>query len=347
MGRLTRNQSKNSPSKSEFIQVLEKYLREAVWTNQELMNEIQLGETQFYRWSRGDSVPRKAIINRIAVSLARRLDQTHQKLPHNAFPGSDEIDGILNELLEAAGYRAAVKGKGVDYSWHEIAKNQTWTLGYTDVPTWSQIPDNPGSTPTGLAIEYAEQIGRLLGITTTWEYLTWQEMPLAIRERRVHGIAPFFLALPERFFDYRFSKPCSEEPYSLSAVIVPEQVNNKSVSLEDLPNRRVQLVHVRGEIGSWAVNILGDSYQNQEFEDRRKAISYLLTTAKRENDVIPVFLSENFTCQYLSNENQLQVIKIDRLENIKTAPAFAFHPDEEKLTTAANSAINIVPKIQF
>ncbi|NJR74831.1 MAG: hypothetical protein HC773_16690, partial [Scytonema sp. CRU_2_7] len=105
MKRTTRNQSKNNPLKSEFVQVVEKYLREAGWTNQELMNEIQIGETQLYRWARGDSVPRKAIVNRIAASLARQIDRTRQKLPHNPFPGSDEIDGIVNELLEAAGYR--------------------------------------------------------------------------------------------------------------------------------------------------------------------------------------------------------------------------------------------------
>ncbi|GAA6616561.1 substrate-binding periplasmic protein [Scytonema sp. NUACC26] len=342
----TRNPSKSTPSKSEFVQVVEKYLQEVGWTNQELMNEIQIGETQFYRWARGESVPRKAIVNRIAVSLARRLDRTRQKLPHDPFPASDEIDGIVNELLEAAGYRAAVKGKGADCSWHEIAKNRSWTLGYTEVPTLSQIPDKPGSSPTGLAIQYAEQIGRLLGVNTIWEYLTWQEMPLAIRERRVHGIAPFFLALPERFFDYRFSEACTEESYSLSAVIVSQQGNNFAV-LEDLPNKRVELVHVRGEIGSWAAAVLSDSYQHQEFEDRKKAISHLLATAGRANDVIPIFLSDSLTCQCISKENNLQVIKIERLKNVKTAPAFAFHPDEEKLTTAINSAIGILPKIHI
>jgi hypothetical protein len=337
--------STRNPSKSEFIQVVEKYLQEIGWTNQELMNDIQIGETQFYRWARGESVPRKAIVNRIAVSLARRLDRSRQKLPHDPFPASDEIDGIVNELLEAAGYRAVVKGKGVDYSWHEIAKNHSWTIGYTEVPALSQIPDKPGSSPTGLAIQYAEQIGRLLGVNTIWEYLTWQEMPLAIRERRVHGIAPFFLALPERFFDYRFSEACTEETYSISAVIVPQQGNDFAV-LEDLPNKRVQLLHVRGEIGSWAANVLSD-YQHQEFEDRKKAISHLLATAGRTNDVIPVFLSDSLTCKYISQENNLQVIKIERLRNMKTAPAFAFHPDEEKLTNAVNSAISILSKIRI
>nr|WP_243147066.1 transporter substrate-binding domain-containing protein [Scytonema sp. UIC 10036] len=311
------------------------------------MNEIQIGETQFYRWARGDSVPRKAIVNRIAVSLARRLDQTRQKLPYDPFPASDEIDGIVNELLEAAGYRAAVKGKGVDYSWHEIAKNQSWILGYTDVPTWS-ISGKSDSPPTGLAIKYAEQIGRLLGVNTIWEYLTWQAIPLAIRERRVHGIAPFFLAWPERFFDYRFSEQCSEDSYGFSAVIAPEQ-SKKSISLEDLPNRRVELVYVRGEIGDWAATMLRDSYQKKkEFEDRKRAINYLLTTAKtEEKKVIPVFLSEDVTCEHISKENELQVINIERLENIKIDPAFAFHPDEEKLAVAVNSAIKIIPKIQW
>nr|WP_243147065.1 transporter substrate-binding domain-containing protein [Scytonema sp. UIC 10036] len=311
------------------------------------MNEIQIGETQFYRWARGDSVPRKAIVNRIAVSLAHRLDLTRQKLPHDPFPASDEIDEIVNELLEAAGYSSAVKGKGADYSWHEIAKNHSWTLGYTDVPTWSQISDKPGSSPTGLAIKYAEQIGRLLGVNTIWEYLTWQEMPLAIRERRVHGIAPFFLRIPERLFDYRFSQPCSEEAYSLSAVMVPNQ-DNTSTSLEDLPKRRVQLIHVRGDIGSWAVKILSDSYdQRKEFEDGRKAISYLLAMSGSNNDITPVFVSDSVTCQYISNENKLQAIEIKSLNNVKISPAFAFHLDEERLTVAVNSAIKIVPKFQI
>jgi transcriptional regulator with XRE-family HTH domain len=114
MPRPKRTHSEDTPSQSAFVQAVESYLVKANWTKQQFMAEIQVGEAQYYRWARGENVPTKAIVNRVAVFLARRLDEIRRDLPHNPFPVSDTIDGLLNELLEAAGYSASIRGT----NWH-------------------------------------------------------------------------------------------------------------------------------------------------------------------------------------------------------------------------------------
>lgn len=342
MTRSKSNRSKDSSPRSEFVEVVEKYLTEAEWTKQQLMAAIKVGETQFYRWARGENVPTKAIVNRIAAVLARQIDEIHREIPSNPFPASDIIDGLLNELLEAAGYKASIKGKGADYSWYQIAQQKTWTLGYTRIPRWSEFPSTGSLKPSGLAIEYAERIARLLGISTNWKYLDFDEMPLAIQERQVDGIAPFMLVFPKRFFSFRFSQRCSTDTFNLSALISPSRAGN-AACLEDLPSKNVKLLYLKGELADWGVSVLGDSYQKQSFEDDKEAISYLLANSENE-DIISVFLVDSVTAYFLARENNLKDLKIETI-NLETYSAFVFHPDEDKLITAVNYAIQLTPKI--
>ncbi len=333
------NQTQEIESSSRFAQVVEQYIQQAKWTNQELMNAIKVGETQFYRWKRSESTPRKAIVNRIAVALADRINHIEKQEPHDLFPGSDQIDGILNELLQAAGYSASVTGKGKDSNWDKIAKNKAWTLGYTKTPI-SDIPDKAGAKPRGIAIEYAEKIGRMLGLHTEWKYLSWDKMSSAIREREIDAIAPLMIVLPGRFFDYRFSEPCSMERLSLSAIISA----SKSVNyFEELPINEVELIYVKGEIGEWGVDVLDKIDQAIACQDNQEAITKLISSSQK----IGVFLSDNITCQQIAAQKQLHQIKFQQIKNIKTYLAFAFHPDEPQLITAVNSAIKLIEQFAF
>jgi transcriptional regulator with XRE-family HTH domain len=349
MPRPKRAHSEDTAFQSAFVQAIEGYLVKANWTKQQFMAEIQVGEAQYYRWARGENVPTKAIVNRVAVFLARRLDEVKRDLPHNPFPVSDTIDGLLNELLEAAGYSASLRGKGIDSSWQEIANNRSWKLGYTSVdPKWAEPPERYGEKPTGRAIGCAERIGDLLGISTEWQYLTWQEMPLAIAERKVHGIAPFMLASPGRFFDYRLSDPWQQGGvFKLAAITLPGQIG-EDLFLEDLPSRRVQLVYLVNEIGAWIVSVLGSSYERTVCPDKAKAVSYLKSFTGKENELIPVFCSDYMTCKSIADENDWQVLNIQCLKDLELYPAFAFHPEEEKLTASINAVlrmVNVIPQI--
>lgn len=355
MARPKRTRSiEDTASQSKFVQVVEGYLAKANWTKLELMASLKVGEAQFYRWARGENVPTKVIVNRIAVLLARRIDEVKQDLPHNPFPASDEIDRIVNEFLEAAGYSASVKGREADVSWNEIARKKAWTLGYTKVPRWLEPPERPGGKPTGLAVKYTEQIGQLLGIETIWKYLTYDEMSLAIRGREVDGIAPLMLVLPGRFFDFRFSEQCGLDIFKLSALVAPKHTNSANL-FEDLSSKSVKLLYVKGELGNWGANVLGNTEQVKEvFEDSDRAISALLASIERDEEIISVFLVDDLTGEVLVNkvkkdnpkepQKWLHSMEIETIP-LETYAAFSFHPNEEQLLRAVNYAISMIPKI--
>ncbi|MBE9042343.1 transporter substrate-binding domain-containing protein [Oscillatoriales cyanobacterium LEGE 11467] len=345
MARPKRTRSGDAVSQSKFVRAVEGYLVQANWTKQQFMAEIQVGEAQFYRWARGENVPTKSIVNRIAVFLARRLDNIRQDLPHNPFPVSDTIDGLLNELLDAAGYSASIRGKGVNSSWQEIAHHRAWKLGYTLVyPYWAKPPERYGGQPTGIAIDCAHRVGDLLGIETEWQYLTWQEMPLAIAERKVHGIAPFMLAAPGRLFDYRLSDPWYRGgKLKLTAVTLPTELDVDF--LEDLPHKRVRLVYIENEIGDWVVSMLGNSYEREACADKIKAISYMKAFESDNSDVIPILCSDSIFCQNVADENNWQVLNIRCVKDLSLSPAFAFHPNEEQLTVSVNAVLKFVNQI--
>lgn len=347
MARPKRTRSEDTGSESKFIQVVEGHLAKANWTKQQFMAEIQIGEAQYYRWARGENVPTKAIVNRVAVFIARQLDKIYQELPYNPFPVSDTIDGLLNELLEAAGYSASVRGKGVDSSWQEIANNRAWKLGYTSVaPIWAKPPERYGEKPTGIAIDCAEKVGDLLGATTEWKYLTWQEMPFAIAERKVHGIAPFMITSPGRFFDYRFSSPWKQPVPPLELVAVtPSDLISENSFLEDIPPNRVELVYIENEIGNSVASILGKSYKKTSYPDQAKAISHLEAFQGKENELIPFFCSDNLNCKSIKKENGWKLVKIKSLTSFKLHTAFAFHPEEEKLTSSVNSVLEMINEL--
>jgi Bacterial extracellular solute-binding proteins, family 3 len=337
----------------DFLDVIEKYLAEAKWTKRELMTAIGFGETQLYRWSRGESVPRKATVNRIAIQLANRLDAIYGNRLNDPSPATDAIDSLLNELLGAAGFAASVRGITGDDCWNKIAQNQCWTLGYTMVPEWAIPPERRGGKPTGKAIEYAEMIGRLLGIETLWEYLDFDVMPGAIRKRQVDGIAPIMLVLPGRLFDYSFSDRCSETPFSLTA-ISDRQLIDGADCLEALPANKVELLFVKGELGDWGASVLSNKYfLRQSFANADEAISYMQGLIERQElDKIPVLLIDNITGEYLiSRENDKEQTRLLQLDiksvNLTTFNSFAFHPDEKMLVKAVNQSIPLVPYIQI
>ena len=336
----------------DFLDTIERYLAEAKWTKRELMSAIGFGETQLYRWGRGESVPRKATVNRIAIQLAKRLDEIYGSLPSDPSPATDAIDSLLNELLEAAGFAASIRGKTGDDCWNKIAQNQYWTLGYTMVPEWAIPPDRPGGKPTGKAIEYAQTIGRLLGLETLWQYLDFDAMPEAIRQRRVDGIVPLMLVLPGRLFDYSFSLRCSNEEFILTAITDSQLVEGVEC-LEDLPENKVELLFVKGELGDWGAKVLSQDKSSRSFSKAEEAISYIQGVIKRkELGKTPILLIDNISGEYLIDkenkrgELRLSQLKIKRI-NLKTFNSFAFPPDEKKLLEAVNQAIPLTPYIQI
>jgi ABC-type amino acid transport substrate-binding protein len=331
----------------DFMATIERYLKLADWTKGEFMAAIELAETQIYRWKNGTSNIRKATVNRMAVQLATRLDEVYARTHGNFHRATDDIDSLLNELLDAAGFAGSVKGRSKDYCWNRITSTKSWKLGFTDVPEWAIRNDEDGNQsikPTGKAIEYAENIGRLLGLTTEWEYLKFDTMPEAIRQRRVDGIAPLMVALPGRLFDFSFSASCADShKFTLTAISDRELVNGAK-SLEELPQNKVELIYLKGELGDWGRQILSQ-YECKGFSDTEQAIQYMQGVIERGKSIIPVLLIDNATGNFLIDDKKslsLVEIEIQRV-NMESFNAFAFNPDEKRLLEAVNQAISVFP----
>jgi DNA-binding Xre family transcriptional regulator len=331
-----------------LVPTIEKYLVEAKWTKEQLMAAIGIGETQLYRWGRGDSMPRKATVNRICAVLARRLDETYGDNIHDPFPATDVIDAMLNELLQKAGFSASVRGVSGDDCWNRIAKDKSWKLGYTMVPEWAEPPPRRTGRPTGKAIEYAERIGRLMGLETEWVYIGFEEMPLAIRDRKLDGIAPIMLVLPGRLFDFRFSQRCNKDSFTLTGLI-PEKLGQNVEKLTDLPTRQVEIIFVEGELGNWGQNFLGGEYSNRGFPDIEKACAYMQSCSDgpRNTRPMPIFLIDSTTAGFLiskySSSDLMTLKKVGIPVALNTYSAFCFHPDEKRLADAIDLSIGLIP----
>jgi transcriptional regulator with XRE-family HTH domain len=343
----------------DLVSTIEKYLLEAKWTKEQLMAAIGIGETQLYRWGRGDSMPRKATVNRICGVLTRRLDELYGD-DFDPFPATDQIDAILNELLQKAGFSASVRGTSGDECWDRIAKKKSWKLGYTSVPGWAERPTHRNGKPSGKAIEYAETIGRLMGLETEWVYLNFEQMPLAIRERELDGIAPIMIVLPGRLFDFGFSNKCGFDNFTLSALI-PIELAKEAKSLDDLPTRSLELVFVSGELGDWGAKVLASRYniddsdkerRIQQFDKLEQAYTYIQASVTNKENKISILLIDNITAKSLedrSNKEQgsFTLKQINCYIKLRTYNSFAFHPDEKKLIDGVNTAIDLIPLIDI
>jgi transcriptional regulator with XRE-family HTH domain len=343
----------------DLVSTIEKYLLEAQWTKEQLMAAIGIGETQLYRWGRGDSMPRKATVNRICGVLTRRLDELYGD-DFDPFPATDQIDAILNELLQKAGFSASVRGTSSDECWDRIANKKSWKLGYTGVPGWAERPTHRNGKPSGKAIEYAETIGRLMGLETEWVYLDFEQMPLAIRERELDGIAPIMIVLPGRLFNFEFSKQCGEDKFTLSALI-PSKLAKDIESLDDISTRSLELVFVRGELGDWGARVLASKYyiddfdksdRIQRFDTSDEAYTHIQASVSNKDNKTSVLLIDNITANALEKrsykEQELSTLKkIDCKIKLSTYNSFAFHTDEKKLMNTVNMAIDLIPLIDI
>jgi transcriptional regulator with XRE-family HTH domain len=342
---------------SGFVRQIEEYLKLANWSKQELMAEVDLGETQLYRWARGDSIPRKSSVNRIASVLVHRLDEIHERTNKgDKFAYSDKIDEVVNILLKEAGYAGSVKGVDSNTSWYSIARNiraksderderRSWKLAYTEIPGLIRR-SNQTAQPIGVVIDYAERIGQLMGIKTQWVELDWNELSLAIQEREVHAIAPFLMVLPERQFDYGFSAACTEGKFTISAITNLEG-DDKILDLQDIQTNKFRFIYKEGDIGEWACRVLkaNRNIEDIHFDSNEKVIAYIKSESSR-NDGVKIFFSDSVTCKQLSEKNNLQLISVNEIK-LSTHLAFAVHPDERRLIESLSYTIEMTEKMDI
>lgn len=335
-------------SPKTFAEVVEEYLSVMGETVSGFMKSLGISEAQFYRWKKGDAKPRKDIVNRIATAIVKYGDDEGKE------PNSGQIDQVLNELLLLSGY-SAIQGRSANVVWQRIVEKREWTLAYTDVPPWAY---RSPSGARGWVIKYAQRISEILGLSVNWKYIeTWEGIEVAIRSGDVDAVAPFLIAVPERFFSYRFSKPCGDI-YGVSAVAA---IDNPDIrTIDQIPEKSALILVTKGEIGSMAISVLKREFKRREFFSIQSASDALINWNSNEEPIdptnpdkgsfIPVLISAQETCNDIlakyQHEKKLQIVELPDARHIKTRTCFAFHLEEEKLEVAVNAAIEMLGQVE-
>lgn len=340
-----------SEENNDLLVLIEDYLAKAQWTKRDLMLSIGFGETQLYRWSRGESVPRRSTINRIAVALAKRLDSLYGDRLTDPSPATDYIDFILNELHRVSGFSSNIKGADANICWERINSLREIRVGYLQMEGLIETPKLINEHPSGKLVNYVNMICAIINVRPKWCYLDNNILNSSVRNRNVDIVAPTVLKLPARKYDLEYSNPCSNQNHIVKALICEKDQNLKySNKLENYPESNLELVFAKGGLAEIGTTLLGYKFTSKSFDTEIEAINYI-NRPHYQNQPIPIFLTDSLTHQSWINKTKFKhelkdfdlypMIEMDTGLKIKAKTAFAFHPDEIKLREVINETIEV------
>lgn len=328
----------------EFFAALEKEIKKLGKTIANLCEKCEYKEAQYYRWKQEKGrIPKKAVL-RFATALALFENEVKAQKPYNKLPGTDRIDYVINRLLSAAGY-PATSGAAENLIWDRVdSDRESWTLGYTDVSGWIWSSDKNWDQPEGDVVDYAELVGRLLGLRTKWKYAdSWSTLFGLLRTRAIDAIGPFMIEAPRRLFDCRFAEQCAKDKVHITGLGPKElaSLRPKPLSFDKIPrDKNIKVTYIKDEIGHTAAKLL-PGVDLIEAANSKEAIGNVKKESKGKN--VCIFLSEEMTCKSIAKgDDDVLVIRIPALKQLTAAITFAFHRNEPEFLSATNDAIEIL-----
>ena len=333
-----------NPFESPLITKIKLYLLKADYSFREMIVECNLSESIF---ENNRLSLTKAVINRIAVLLAHKLDQRYGTAD-DSFPASENLDSIINELYKLAGIRASEHFENA--LWDKLEESRILRLGYVSRQGISESNNNP-ENPVGSVIDYSEKIAAVLGFDTKWVLLKSTSITDALQKKEIDAMCPSELIICSSLFNYSFSDPCSYKIYNVSALI-PTQLNDGWQRIDDIPSNLVEILYIDEGLGSVGVNFLRKDYKKKSFKNEAELFAYFNTSIEKSFGLIPIFIHDSMTSEYwrkLSLEkSESKYFKRYPVENISinvpaTAQnAFAINNNEKKLLYAVNLAIQVL-----
>jgi len=341
----------------DFAATLQKHLNLLDWNKaafaiaakEQLKDEFYAA--QLTRWQYGIRTVSRGMAIRVAVVLALEYEKRRRdgaKL--DPMFGLDNLDVFIQDFLNAAGYQ---RGKfkmlpPTDLIWELInSKKQEFELliGYCSCPPWA----NKGiEKPSGVAIEVAGRVMTLLGFRHRFQELSWGEMPLAIRERRVHLIAPLLMKAPARLFDFSFSDPVSHQHnlgigFIAAKHFCKKKDGSQAVQIDHLI-AGYSLGYISGEVGEVSRAMLKS---NAEVECNDVKSGALWVKEGISLNECRILAYERASCEKLVKESdwrdQLCYIKPPASwEDVRFYVCFGAHTDEPRLINAVNECLPLI-----
>jgi len=337
-----------------FRTVLADHIKKLGWTKDMLAKNSGISGSLISTWLKDQSSTRpisRFDINHLACSIA--MGYGSRKVP-----GHGNLDGILSELLAAAGFNP-LPSPNTDLKWEELSRRQKLTVGWVDYRHFSYKEGLPPRI-AGVAAEIVTQLERLTGIEMLWnpEPSDWGSVMSDIRERRVDLIAPILLTLPSRLLWIEFSEPIPGIRLGINGLVHEDCFDELLMRdrQSGIGDERLLVNYVKGELGEAFWKILVPQAQVERIEGHEnfeQAYHYLRDNPRRSPDKIRCLVADHSICHYWKNKDpQLRLLRGSETEasqgrTLHLPLAFGIHQEEHKLLWMINRCIRILQETDY
>lgn len=296
------------------------------------------------------------------------VDPAHPLPPR--YQGVEDLEHILGELLDAAGFRAATPGR--DLIWHRLAgqKDRTLRIGWFEFPPFCMAKDGAGqardgekeASPTGIAAHATEMLCDFLGVEPEWKKVSLGEATIALWTGMIDVLACEYVKIDPHVFDLWTSAP-------IPALRVRPAILASRAALEVLPSAgggkgdgakwKVILQHTDTRVGKSLSRLavprhFGAAHPGYEVttEPRQGGLRDIcngLQEVDRANRVVHAFATDSVTAAQAMSRQDLGLWRpVHAAELPRFEVCFALHPQEgDRLGSAINGAIRKMREMGF
>lgn len=201
---------------NELATVVGRHMKALGWERKALIDESGISPSQLSGYLNGTRHITKESVNRLCWAFAKGYEAQRKKadikMSRRPLQASVEsLDGMLNELLCAAGF-PAVQGWQPDQVYARLAnpgpeQPRFLRVGWTHYEQFAEAEQGSERPSWGIAVEVMNRIAQLLDAEVRWVRLPWHRLIPDLCSGTIDMIAPFMLVLPSRMFEVRFSRP--------------------------------------------------------------------------------------------------------------------------------------------
>jgi hypothetical protein len=329
----------------DLAAIIEHHLQALGWNQAQLAANARISKAQLSGWlgSQTRSISRNHV-NRIACAIATGYGW-------GALPGIDNLDGILNELMRAAGYSAAL-GSAQDLVWRRLSggENPRLRVGWVEYPPFAFEAPGPALV-SGIAVDITTRVGELTGCRIEWERFQWSEIIDALYKRAIDMVCPILMLLPTRLLRVRFSDPIEGIFLPING-LVHRDFRNAVVlaNPEELRSDSILLNSVAGEVGQTLCGIFAPKAQAEQPHGSFEEACTYLRTNPTHRELVRCLIADETICRHWQERfpDELDLLfKSESTTKVSLPVAFGVHPDEKLLLEMINTCITIMTQTQY
>lgn len=330
---------------TKLTRMLEDHLEELKWSQKTLAERLGIDPALVCKWIKGRQDIHPKQINRLAVVIAQGYDEQHRE-----DRGMNCLDGLLNELLMAAGRSAAITGRNPNSVWARLSTStRQLRVGWVLYPPFCNEQRSPiAAGPVGVSVDVMMRVAELLGAELDWKLYDWGTILPALIHREIDIICPILLVLPTRMFQIRFSDILPELSIGVNGVVHKQYYSRVFLNHgQELNTNAIVVTYVQGEAGQDLCTMFAPRahLDQHPHTSAAEACAMVFNEPLDDRQRVRCFVADHTICvnRYRKNQQDLALVyQTYPVDKPRLQIAAGIHPEEDKLVEIINSCLKIL-----